>query len=91
MVYQINMALQTIIHTSRPSRYNVAAITKSEYGQNVAQLVHSNTVSPALRGTVKRGKHLSNNTGTTHYDSQGILGRSKDSHNEVIMTSLQGQ
>ena len=52
------MAFQTIIHTSRPSRYNVAAITKSEYGQNVEQLVHSNTVSPALRGTVKRGKKL---------------------------------
>ena len=35
----------------------------------------------------------SNNTGTTHYESlQGIYwADQKDSHNEVIMTSLQGQ
>ena len=40
-----------------------------------------------------RGKHLSNNTGTAHYDSlQGSCwADQKDSHNEVIMTSLQGQ
>ena len=87
------MAFQTIIHTSRPSRYNVAAITKSEYGQNVEQLVHSNTVSPALRGTVKRGKKFSNNTGTTHYDSlQGpYWADQRTVIMMVIMTSLQGQ
>ena len=29
--------------------------------------------------------------GTTHYDSpEVILGKSKDNHNEVFMTSLQG-
>ena len=33
-------------------------------------------------------KKINNNTGTTHYDS---LQGSKDRHNEVIMTSLQGQ
>ena len=42
---------------------------------------------------VKRHKKISNNTGTTHYDSlQGSYwADQKDSHNEVIMTSLQGQ
>ena len=40
-----------------------------------------------------RDKYLSNNTGTTHYDSlQGSYwADQKDSHNEVIMTFLQGQ
>ena len=38
-------------------------------------------------------KYLSNNTGTTHYDSlQGSYWTDqRDSHNEVIMTSLLGQ
>ena len=38
-------------------------------------------------------KYLSNNTGTTHYDSlQGSYwADQKDSHNEAIMTSLLGQ
>ena len=40
-----------------------------------------------------RDKYLSNNTGTTHYDSlQGSFwSDQKNSHNEVIMTSLLGQ
>ena len=40
-----------------------------------------------------RHKKLSNYSGTTHYDTlQGSYGADqKDSHNEVIMTSLQGQ
>ena len=38
-------------------------------------------------------RNLSNNSGTTHYDSlQGSYwADQKDSHNEVIMISLQGQ
>ena len=40
-----------------------------------------------------RHKKLSNYSGTTHYDTlQGSYwADQKDSHNEVIMTSLQGQ
>ena len=40
-----------------------------------------------------RDKYFSNNTGTTHYDSlQGSYwADQKDSHYEVIMTSLLGQ
>ena len=40
-----------------------------------------------------RHRNFSNNTGTTHYDPlQGSYwADQKDSHNEVIMTSLQGQ
>ena len=36
---------------------------------------------------------MSNNTGTTHYDSlqESYWADLTDSHNEVIMTSLQGQ
>ena len=42
---------------------------------------------------VQRGKYLSKNTGTTHYDSLkgSYWADQKDSHNEVILTSLQGQ
>ena len=41
----------------------------------------------------QRHRNLSNNTGTTHYDSLkgSYWADQKDSHNEVIMTSLQGQ
>ena len=41
----------------------------------------------------KRHRNFSNNTGTTHYDSlqASYWADHKDSHNEVIMTSLQGQ
>ena len=40
-----------------------------------------------------RHKKLSNKNGTTHYDSLQVSywADQKDSHNEVVMTSLQGQ
>ena len=38
-----------------------------------------------------RHKKLSNNSGTTHYDQGSYWADQKDSHNEVIMTSLHGQ
>ena len=52
-----------------------------------------NWKSDRLSQWTKDKKKLSNNSGTTHYDSiQGSYwADQKDSHNEVIMTSLQGQ
>ena len=52
-----------------------------------------NRLKQAYAALFKRDKYLSNNTGTTHYDSlQGSYwAEQKDSHYEVIMTSLLGQ
>ena len=46
-----------------------------------------------VSAVTKRDKYLSNNTGTTHYDSLhgSYWADQKDSRNVVIMTSLQGQ
>ena len=48
---------------------------------------------PLMISYAFKDRNFSNNTGTTHYDSlQGSYwADQKDSHNKVIMTSLQGQ
>ena len=59
-------------------------------GPNLMFLVDEGREQP---NTTLKDKYLSNNTGTTHYDSlQGSYwADQKNSHNEVIMTFLLGQ